>query len=123
MDLHNNQISYDIIKQSSNYYLLNRFFKLNSEFILAETLLDNDYNQISNWDYLDTDIESNNVIVKKENNILNIDISDIMFDITFDLASQLKLIMIAYHDYQLGEKTKLIYYCKIICIYRLKNPK
>lgn len=85
-DLNDNKVSYDIVKQptnNTNYYLLNRFFNLNSEFILIETLLDNNYNKISDWNYLDTDIDTNIVTVKKENNILNIDISDIMFDITY----------------------------------------
>ena len=85
LDLNNNKISYDTVKPSSNNktFLLNRFFTLNSEFIMVEALLDSNYKQISNWEYLETNLNTNNVLVSKDGNTLNIDISNIMFDIIY----------------------------------------
>jgi hypothetical protein len=122
LDLNDNKVSYDIIKESTNnpnYYLLNRFFNLNSEFILAETLLDHNYIQISNWDYLDTDLETNDVVVKKEINILNIDISNIMFDITYVDNNPIKINEYDIVKYNLGGKINDTVYSYL---QNIKNP-
>lgn len=121
-DLNDNKVSYDIIKQpinNTNYYLLNRFFNLNSEFILIETLLDNNYNKISDWNYLDTDIDTNIVTVKKENNILNIDISDIMFDITYvnNIPSKINDYNVVKHNID-GKINDIVY----SSLQNIKNP-
>jgi hypothetical protein len=122
LDLNDNKVSYDIIKQSTNntnYYLLNRFFNLNSEFILAETLLDNNYIKISNWNYLDTNLDTNNVIVTKKNNTLNIDISDIMFTIEYVNNNPSKINDYNIVKYSIGSKINDEVYSYL---QNIKNP-
>ena len=122
LDLYDNKVSYDIVKQSTNntnYYLLNRFFNLNSEFILAETLLDNNYIKISDWNYLDINLDTNNVIVIKKNNTLNIDISDIMFTIEYVNNNPSKINDYNIVKYSIGSKINDEVYSYL---QNIKNP-
>ena len=85
LNLENDEVSYDTLKKSSTNtnFLLNRFFNLNSDYILVETLLDSNYKQISDWEYIDTNLDTNNLIVSKTDDTLNIDISNVMFEIKY----------------------------------------
>ena len=85
LDLTDDKVSYDTLKRSSinTNYLLNRFFNLDSDYVLVETLLDSNYKQISDWEYIDTNLDTSNLIVSKSRNTLSVDISNIMFDITY----------------------------------------
>jgi hypothetical protein len=81
-NLENGKVSYDTLKKSSinSNFLLNRFFNLNSEYVMVETLLDGNYNQISDWEYIDTDVGTNNFIISKSGNTISV---DVMFDIIY----------------------------------------
>lgn len=85
LDLNDNKVSYDTLKRSSinTNYLLNRFFNLDSDYVLVETLLDSNYKQISEWEFMDTNLDTNKLVVSKSGSTLSIDISNIMFDITY----------------------------------------
>jgi hypothetical protein len=85
LDLNDDKVSYDTLKRSSinTNYLLNRFFNLDSDYVLVETLLDSNYKQISDWEYIDTNLDTSDLIVSKSGNTLSVDISNIMFDITY----------------------------------------
>ena len=85
LNLNDNKVSYDTLKRSSinTNYLLNRFFNLDSDYVLVETLLDSNYKQISDWEYIDTNLDTSDLIVSKSGNTLSVDISNIMFDITY----------------------------------------
>jgi hypothetical protein len=85
LDLTDDKVSYDTLKRSSinTNYLLNRFFNLDSDYVLVETLLDSNYKQISDWEYIDTNLDTSDLIVSKSGNTLSVDISNIMFDITY----------------------------------------
>lgn len=84
-ELNNNDISYNILNPTNNNtgYLLTRFFKLDSDFILTQTLLDNNYLKISKWDNLNLNLQNNDISIIENNNVLNIDIDNIMLDIEF----------------------------------------
>lgn len=85
LNLENGEVSYDTLKKSSTNtnFLLNRFLNLNSEYMLIETLLDGNYKQISNWEYLDTNLNTNEIYISKTTDVLSIEISNIMFDIAY----------------------------------------
>lgn len=85
LDLNDDKVSYDTLKRSSTNtnYLLNRFFNLDSDYVLVETLLDSNYKQISDWEYIDTNLATNELVISKSGNTLSVDISNIMFDITY----------------------------------------
>ena len=84
-NLENGEVSYDTLKKSSinSNFLLNRFFNLNSEYVMVETLLDGNYKQISDWEYTNIDVGTDNVIISKSGDTLSVDISNVMFDIIY----------------------------------------
>lgn len=92
-ELIKNDISYNILNPTNNNtgYLLTRFFKLDSNFILTQTLLDNNYLKISNWDNLNLNLENNDISIVNNNNVLNIDIDNIMLDIEFSNDIPIKI--------------------------------
>ena len=92
-ELNNCDLSYNILNPTNNNtgYLLTRFFKLDSTFMLTQTLLDNNYLRISNWDNLDLNLENNDMSITQNNNVLNIDIDNIMLDIDFSNSVPVKI--------------------------------
>jgi hypothetical protein len=84
LDLHNKHVSYDILNPLVNNsgYLLTRFFILDTDPFLIQTILNNNYIRATGWDNLnlimddneqvEIDISINNLNIMIDNLILNI---------------------------------------------------
>lgn len=79
MHIDSNNINYDIIEPlftNNNSYILTRFFLFqNIKATLSQTIVDNNFNKLTNWDILEIDNLDNNKFIYLSNNEISIKIN------------------------------------------------